>query len=92
MPEDMTTITLDDQSTARDNAVQHAPPSARNILRRAYRGKSRTAGVKAFCLRCVGYVRADVRNCTALACPLYEYRPFQTSDDDADEPDTQEAA
>jgi hypothetical protein len=40
---------------------------------------------------CVGYVRADVRNCSSLACPLYEYRPFQTSDADEDSPEAVES-
>jgi hypothetical protein len=82
------TITLDDQSTAREHAIKHAPPSARNVMKRAYSGTSRTAGVKAYCLHCVGYVRADVRNCSSLACPLWEYRPFQR--DDSDDDDTTE--
>jgi hypothetical protein len=51
-------------------------------LRKAFAGNSRTAGVKAFCLHCVGYVRKDVRECSAPACPLFDYRPYQTSDED----------
>lgn len=82
--------TTEGQSAARAHIIEHAPPSARNLLRRAYSGKSRTAGVKAFCLRCVGYVRADVRNCSAPACPLFEYRPFTLSDDDDDALDAQD--
>ena len=39
-------------------------------------GSPRTA-IKAFCLECVGYVRAEVAQCTAAACPLFMYRPFQ---------------
>jgi hypothetical protein len=85
------TITLDDQSTAREHAIKQAPPSARNVMKRAYSGASRTAGVKAMCLMCVGYVRADVRNCSSLACPLYEYRPFQTSDADDEAPEAVES-
>lgn len=66
----------------RANAIENAPSSARNTLHKAYTGNSRAAGVKAFCLRCVGYVRADVRGCTALACPLHDYRPYTTGDDE----------
>jgi hypothetical protein len=36
----------------------------------------RTA-IKAFCLECVGWQREEVARCTAPACPLYAYRPFQ---------------
>lgn len=79
------------QGELRAHAVKHAPSSARNVLRKAYSGKSRAAGVKAFCLRCVGYVRADVRNCTALSCPLHDYRPYQTSDEEEVEEDQEEA-
>lgn len=59
-----------------------APESVRSTLRRAYEGKSRAAGVKAFCLHCVGYSRADVRDCTSTGCPLHPYRPYQASDED----------
>lgn len=45
--------------------------------RRAMAGKSRTAGVDAFCAMCVGWVNVanEVRACTDPACPLYPYRP-----------------
>lgn len=77
--------TADPKAYARADAINRTPSSARNTLRKAYSGKSRAAGVKAFCLRCVGYVRADVRGCTALACPLHDYRPYITGDDDEEE-------
>ena len=35
------------------------------------------AAIKAFCLECVGWQGAEVDLCTARACPLYAYRPFQ---------------
>lgn len=59
-----------------------APDSVQGILRRAYEGGSRAAGVKAFCLHCVGYNRADVRDCTARGCPLHPYRPYQQGSDE----------
>jgi hypothetical protein len=34
---------------------------------------SKAAAVKLFCLECVGYVRADVTNCTATKCPLFRW-------------------
>jgi len=43
----------------------------------AVKGRSPTAGIKAFCSECVGWDRAEVRRCTSLACPLWAYRPFQ---------------
>jgi hypothetical protein len=33
--------------------------------------------IKAFCLECVGFDRAAVTGCTAFACPLWNFRPFQ---------------
>lgn len=55
--------------------IAEAPTSCQGILERAYRGHSRTTAIKAFCLQCTGYVRADVAGCTALGCPLWPYRP-----------------
>ena len=33
--------------------------------------------IKAHCLECVGWIRAEVTACTAVACPLFAYRPFR---------------
>jgi hypothetical protein len=33
--------------------------------------------IKAFCMACTGYVRADVAGCTAFRCALWMHRPFQ---------------
>ena len=35
-------------------------------------------------MRCVGYVRSEVRDCTSYGCPLHPYRPYQ-ADDEPDE-------
>ena len=60
----------------------------RNIMRRAFEGKSSPrAAIKAFCLHCTGYVRKDVADCTALACPLFAYRPYQDKDARLDDPE-----
>lgn len=69
--------------------VTGAPKSYQGIMERAYTGSSRTTAIKAMCLRCVGYVKADIRGCTSLACPLHAFRPYQTGDSDVD---TQEIA
>lgn len=60
------------------------PALYRSVFVRAYGGGSRTAGIKAFCLDCVGFQRSDITNCTALACPLWPYRPYQGGDEDTD--------
>ena len=64
--------------------VSEAPTSAKATMSRAFSGKSKTAGIRAFCLRCVGYSRSDIRDCTSYGCPLHPYRPFQ-ADDEPDE-------
>ena len=54
------------------------PNSARRGYLRAVAGNaSPRAAIKAFCLECCGWDRDGVRLCTAPACPLYSYRPFQ---------------
>lgn len=66
------------------SAGHDVPPRYRELALRAV--TSRAGAVKLFCLECVGYHVADVRNCTAPKCPLYAHRPFQTGDEDADTP------
>lgn len=58
------------------------PGIYQNVFARAYAGSSRSAGIKAFCLDCVGFQRSAIRDCTSLACPLYPYRPYQTDEED----------
>lgn len=59
-------------------------------FQKAYSGKSKSAGVKAFCLSCVGYLRQEVRDCSATHCPLHQYRPYQAKDGGADVEETAE--
>ena len=35
------------------------------------------AAVKAHCLECMGWDRSEITRCTALACPLWCYRPYR---------------
>ena len=44
---------------------------------KAVGGRSPKAAIKANCLECVGWQRAEVTRCSSPACPLYGYRPFQ---------------
>jgi len=69
--------------------VADAPPAYRGIIRRAYdpRAVSWTNAIRAFCLQCTGYVRKDIRDCTAPACPLWAYRPYQTDDEPEEGPE-----
>jgi hypothetical protein len=55
------------------------PARYREQYRRAMSGKSLRAGASALCCECMGWegLPDTVRNCTALACSLYPYRPYQ---------------
>ncbi len=54
--------------------LEEIPPRQRPVFLRAWRGNSRKAALRAFCLECMGYESAEVNRCTARACPLYPYR------------------
>jgi hypothetical protein len=65
-------------------AIAEAPESCRNTLSRAFSGSASPRGaIKAFCLQCVGFVRSDVRDCSARACALHPYRPYQDDSEPA---------
>lgn len=56
------------------------PVSARGIVQRAFAGKaSPRAAIKAKCLDCAHWDRAEVADCLVVLCPLYPYRPFQSA-------------
>ena len=57
--------------------LREMPETCRNRYVKAMRGRSVASAVKAFCLECMGWSRREVKACTAQACPLYPYRPFQ---------------
>jgi len=58
--------------------LKEMPVSHRLGYLRAVRGKAAPrAAIRAFCLECVGWDRHEVGMCTATACPLYKYRPYQ---------------
>lgn len=46
---------------------------------RAILGGPRSAAIKAFCLECQGWEKAEIKNCSARACPLWNFRPYQSS-------------
>ena len=61
--------------------LSQMPESCRNSYLRVMGGKApHRVAIKAFCLECVGWLRREVTLCTAPACPLYPYRPFQESE------------
>ena len=67
-------------NSAQVKALEDAPSLYRGTLTRAYQTKSKSAAIRAFCLRCVGYVRQDITDCTARGCPLWPHRPYQEKD------------
>ena len=63
------------------------PKRYRSIYQRAFSGKaSPREAIKAFCLECVGWQREEIKKCTCSACPLYAYRPYQSSSGSPREP------
>ena len=73
-------------NAAQQQRIEDASELYRPAIRRAYEAKaSPRAAIKAFCLQCVGYVRKDITECSALACPLWAYRPYQGAGEDGEE-------
>ena len=70
------TLDLSGLTMGQRQALKNVPDSLKPVFLRAYRG-SRAAGIKAFCLSCVGYVKRDITGCTARGCPLFTNRPYQ---------------
>ena len=81
------------RSRAAQNALSAIEPPRRTLIEeralqipKAYqtgylraaagRGPIRAA-VKAHCLECMSWVRAEVTRCPSLACPLWSYRPYR---------------
>ena len=63
----------------RAGRIQTAPESFRRVLTQAYSGKcSPRAAIKAMCAECNGFDRQAITDCTAYACPLWMFRPFQS--------------
>jgi len=59
-----------------ERKLAEMPVTARKRYVTALQGGSREAAITSFCWECMGWVRTEVELCTALACPLYPYRPF----------------
>lgn len=58
--------------------AKDTPVSARQAYYRAVLGlTSPRMAIRAFCMMCIGYERAEITHCTSFACPLYLYRPYQ---------------
>ncbi len=68
---------MNDDQKQRVREIAASSPSYAGVAKRAYSGKSKAAGIKAKCLDCSCWQRIEITNCTALACPLWPYRPYQ---------------
>ena len=71
----------DSLTAEQQKTLAGVPESLKPTFIRAYQG-SKAAGIKSFCLSCVGFVKADIRSCTARGCPLYVHRPYQRDTED----------
>lgn len=66
---------MDDRQRDYLNTV---PTSAAGIIERAFtKTAPKSNAIKAKCLSCTNFERAEVRNCPVTICPLHAYRPFQ---------------
>ena len=64
----------------RARRIETAPESFRRLLTQALSGKcSPRTALKAQCAECVGFDRQAITGCTAYACPLWYFRPYQKS-------------
>ena len=70
------TLDLSGLTPEQQRTLKNVPESLKPVFLRAYRG-SKAAGIKAFCLSCLGYVKKDITGCTARGCPLWTHRPYQ---------------
>lgn len=62
----------------RARRLRQCLPLYRGALKRCWaRRAPPRAAIKSFCLECCGDDRQAVTECTAYACPLWEYRPYQ---------------
>lgn len=71
-------------SPARETAIRKRAADVPAKYRPGYlcaaQGKaSPRRAIKSFCLECVMWLPEEVTLCTAPACPLFAYRPFQDS-------------
>jgi len=58
--------------------LKDVPIMYRGVYRRAMMGNDLRAAINAQCLECFQWQREEIPKCTAIDCPLYPYRPYQT--------------
>jgi hypothetical protein len=55
------------------------PKSLDPIEKAKQNPKSRKFAINAMCYDCCCYQKSEVKDCTAVKCPLYKFRPWQPS-------------
>lgn len=80
-------LTLESSTSTPTGAIQarilDCPNRHRGVLRAAYEKRaSPRKAIQAFCLQCLGYSPEAIRECSARACPLWRYRPYQRDRND----------
>jgi hypothetical protein len=85
-PADPKTASLGEKIAAkRSGRLATTPESAKGHFVAAWAGKcSPRRAIKAQCLKCVGFDRQAIKDCTGWACPLWAFRPFQPAGQSAD--------
>jgi hypothetical protein len=64
------------QPETKKESIMEVPDTYIVVYEKAIRGKSRSAGIKAFCLQCCGWEYNEVAACSDNECPLHPYRPY----------------
>lgn len=71
-------MNADEIKEQRKKRLAGIPILYRGMFERVWFGNAgRALRVKCKCLDCTCYQRLEVENCTTVACPLWEIRPYQ---------------
>lgn len=60
--------------------IAEIPENYRKGYKKAVKGGSKRAAIKAFCLECSMWQEDEITGCKAVTCPLYSVRPFVKKD------------
>lgn len=57
------------------------PAQSRGIVKKAFEGASSPRqAIKAKCLTCANFDRAEISLCRVLLCPLHAFRPYRETE------------
>lgn len=73
-PNALETETEDARDAEVKDSLSNVPQSLQGVFRRAHSGRSRAAGMAAYCYMCVEFDASEVRRCSAPECSLWSYR------------------